>query len=110
MSRAEPRARRHPAVVVGTVVWVLLLLAWVARLTAEAWTGSLGCELTPGSSVFGTASWGWLPPGITCTYRLADGATVVDGPPGLRWATITVLTLGGLGLLAARSAPHRPRH
>lgn len=110
MSRAEPRAGRRPIVAAAAVVWGLLLLAWIARLAAEAWTGSLGCELTPGGSVFGTASWGWFPPGVTCTYPLADGATAVEGPPGLRWAIVTVLVLGGLGLLATRSASHRPRH
>lgn len=52
--------------------------------------------------MFGTASWGWFPPGVTCTYPLPDGRTLVDGPPRLRWAIATVLLLGGLGLVTAR--------
>jgi len=89
-------------------VWLLLLLAWIARLALEAGAGSVGCELTPGSSVFGTPNWGWFPPGVTCTYLLPDGHTVVQGPPALRWLVAAVLLLGVLALATARTRGRRP--
>lgn len=109
MSRTDPRARPR-LWVVAAAVWLLLLLAWIARLALEASAGSVGCELTPGGSVFGTPSWGWFPPGVTCTYPLPDGRTVVQEPPRLRWGVGAVLLLGALTLATAHTRGHRPHH
>lgn len=90
-------------------MWLLLLLVWIARLAPGGVDRVAGLRAHPlCSSVFGTPSWGWFPPGVTCTYPLPDGRTLADGPPRLRWAIATVLLLGGLGLVTARAAAHRP--
>ncbi len=101
LCRAEPRARLRPLLPAAAGVWVLLVLAWIAGLALESWTAALGGELTPGSSVFGTASWEWFPPGVSCTNPMPDGSTLVRGPPGLCWVVIGFLVLAGLALTVA---------
>ncbi len=78
-------------VVSGFGGWALCVLYVVACLAAPSVVGDAGCELAPGSSVFGQASRSWLPPGTTCTYDLsAHGlpADVVIGPSPLRLAVL----------------------
>ena len=72
-TRARSRLRFLP--------WSLLALAWIGSVAAEQllFGSDVGCELAPGSSVFGDAGWSWIPLGRTCTW-VVDGATVVHGP------------------------------
>ena len=66
--------------------------------------GTTSCPLAPGSSTFGEASWGWLPPGKTCTWTFTEGVGDVmrleRTPPPARILTAVVLLLWGLTLLA----------
>lgn len=58
-----------------------LALAWIGSVAVEQllFGGPVGCELSPGSSVFGEAGWSWFPLGRTCTWSVG-GVEVVDSP------------------------------
>jgi hypothetical protein len=73
------RALRDPRV--RFLPWSVLALAWIGSVVAEQVLlgDTVGCELSPGGSVFGEAGWSWFPLGRTCTW-LIDGVPVVDRP------------------------------
>lgn len=89
-------------VTVGCVVWGVAVLYLAACLVSPSLAGAAGCELAPGSSVFGDASRSWLPPGTTCTYDLSGyglPADVVVDPSPLRFAVVGVVLAGPPALL-----------
>lgn len=61
--------------------WSVLALAWIGSVVAEQVLlgDSIGCELSPGRSIFGEAGWSWFPLGRTCTWLVGDIA-IVDRP------------------------------
>ncbi len=103
MSLVQPR---HVSrwVVVATSLWLCITAGWVGALAFERETvGTTSCPLAPGSSTYGEASWGWLPPGTTCTWTFTEsiggvGQLERTPPPG-RILTAVVLLLWGLSLL-----------
>ena len=99
--------RLHDALLLGAPV--MLLLAWLAFLLVEAAVLSdpVACDLQPGRSIFGAASWGAFPPGVTCTWTdlpvsAGTGVDHVDSPPPARLALTAVLVAWPLSLLYAR--------
>lgn len=97
-------------VALGYLVWVSSVLYVVACLLAPAATGSTGCELTPGSSVFGEASRSWLPPGTTCTWELNGYGRYVTTPSPVRLVVVAMALTGFpllryLSRLLSRPAP-----
>lgn len=79
----------------GYLLWAAAGLALAGLLALEAYEvvamGSLSCELSPGSSVYGEASWTWAAPGRTCTYALPGGLSHVDDPPPARLMVLALL-------------------
>lgn len=59
-------------VAVVVLLWAVSVLYVIACLLAPTVIGEAGCELAPGTSIYGSASRSWLPPGTTCTYNLTD--------------------------------------
>ncbi|MGL1465696.1 hypothetical protein ACSTJV_24090, partial [Vibrio parahaemolyticus] len=61
----------------ATVAAWLLSVLWLAWWALEQHTG-FGCDAYYGdNSSWGTPTWGWLPPGSTCTYVDDAGPRVV---------------------------------
>lgn len=88
-------------IITGIVGWALCALYVLACWASPSIVGDSGCELAPGSSVFGDASRSWLPPGTTCTYDLSDyglPADVAIAPSPLRLLVLGA-TLAGLPVL-----------
>ena len=84
-------------VLAGQAGWALCVLYVIACWVAPHVVGTAGCELAPGSSVFGTATTSWLPPGTTCTYDLSEHglpANVVTRPSELRFVVLAAALLG----------------
>ncbi|GLU49893.1 hypothetical protein [Nocardiopsis ansamitocini] len=115
-SGADDRKRTlGPRTVGPGIAWLAATALWLGLLVAEwATSGPTSCDLSPGSSVFGTVSWSWLPPGRTCTWVLgldSGPVTVVHGPPTARLGTAAVLALWGasLVLLGRRDARSQRR-
>jgi hypothetical protein len=88
------------------VPWSVLALAWIGSVIVEQvlFGNSVGCELSPGGSVFGEAGWSGFPLGRTCTW-LVDGATVVDRPALIELLIPVTLMVWLVTLLRAPSAP-----
>ena len=91
-------ATRRTAVDRGTVSWLVWSAAVavpVGVLVVEALLlGPTACELAAGSSVYGDATWSWLPPGVACRWELevgGDTSTVVTSGPS--WARVGMLLL-----------------
>lgn len=85
-------------------LWFSVTFLWVGSLLYERDTiGTTSCPLAPGSSTFGEATWGWLPPGTTCTWTFSESVGDVVGlkrtPPPARTLTAIVLLLWGVSLL-----------
>lgn len=89
-------------------VWALALAGWIIMLAAEGYlAGTTSCELGPGTSVFGTAEWSWLPPGRTCTWELPGGPHA-DEPPVARLGVLLLFALWGGSLMLLRSGNRDP--
>lgn len=75
----------------------------LGALLAAEWflTSPIGCPLAPGSSVFGTAQWSWLPPGRARAWEVPSG-THPDGPPFARLGMPLLLAPRGTSLLLPR--------
>jgi len=108
MSMVRPR---HVSrwVVVATSLWLCITVGWVGALMYKRDTvGPTSCPLAPGSSTYGEASWGWLPPGTTCTWTfteaIGDVGQLERTPSPSRILTALVLLLWGLSLLVLGSA------
>jgi hypothetical protein len=84
------------------VVWGLCALLVVAYLAPWGVDDMTDCELSPGVSVFGEASRSWFPPGVTCTWDLADGGRYVDRPPMLRLVVVALAVVGPFASLYLR--------
>lgn len=103
-------------IIAGVAGWALCVLYVLACLVSPSIVGDAGCELAPGSSVFGEASRSWLPPGTTCTYDLSDYGLpdeVVIGPSPLRLAVVAGALTGGPVVLYLRRllrTRHSPVH
>ena len=83
----------------GYAAWVVSVAYVLACLAAPSMFG--GCELTPGSSVFGDATRSWLPPGTTCTYDLSGyglSENFVTRPSPVR-LVVVAMALTGFPLL-----------
>lgn len=90
-------------VTLGYAVWIGSVVYVVACLAAPSMLGDLGCELVPGSSVYGEATRSWLPPGTTCSYDLSGFGLsdhFVTGPPPLR-LLVVAMALTGFPLLSS---------
>jgi hypothetical protein len=85
-------------VTLGYMLWAASVLYVVACLAAPSVVGHTGCELTPGSSVYGEASRTWLPPGTTCTWELSGYGRYVTSPSPVRLVVVG-MALVGLPLL-----------
>jgi hypothetical protein len=76
-------------------IWACFAGLWVLGLTFDALYPV--CELSPKSSIFGTSSWEWFPPGYTCIYNLDEifgvGGIVIETPPISRAAMSLLLVL-----------------
>jgi hypothetical protein len=92
---------------IGWLVWGALAAALVGTLVVEAMLlGPTSCELAAGSSIYGEASWSWLPPGVACRWELELGGDVpVVVTSGPSWARMGMaLVLAGW----AAALRHRP--
>lgn len=93
LSRAESEHRSRQAMANG--MWLVAAVGFLAWLGFEAATlGPAACELAPGSSFYGDASWSWLQLGQVCTWELFPGTAVEwERGPGLnRWVFVALLT------------------
>ena len=102
----------------GLGLWLLSLLLTASYL-AEPFLGFAGCELVPGTSLYGEPGRSWFPPGQTCSYALPGtleaGQPLVLGPPTLRLLVVGIALAGlpvcvrlrRLLLLARRPAEER---
>lgn len=90
----------------GMLLWAVCGLALAGALALEAYEvlamRSIACELVPGSSVYGHASWSWLAPGKTCTYALPATPIYVDAPAPARVALVALLAAWPATMSAAR--------
>ncbi|MFB9313400.1 hypothetical protein [Nocardioides plantarum] len=84
------------------VGWGLCALLVVAYLAPWGVDDMTDCALSSGASAFGEASRSWLPPGVTCTWDLANGAQYVDRPPLLRLLVVAMAVVGPLVSLYLR--------
>lgn len=108
---STPQATRRAAPTRRTIGWLLwgtVAVGLAAVLVVEAvLLGPTSCELAAGLSIYGDASWSWLPPGVACHWELelAAGAPIVvtSGPS---WARIGMLLLlaGWAAALGQRTA------
>jgi hypothetical protein len=81
----------------GLLLWVASVLYVVACLIEPSVVDPTGCELAPGSSVFGDPTRSWLPPGTTCTYDLSGFGLpehVVIRPSPARLVVVVLAVLG----------------
>lgn len=94
----DPRLRFLP--------WSVLVVAWIGSIVVEQvlFGDSIGCELSPGTSVFGDAGWSWFPLGRTCTW-LIDGVTVIDHPSLIELLIPATLLVWLVALLRAPGTP-----
>ena len=105
MNMATARDGRGWAVVVAGALWLCVTVGWAGALMVERneVATTFGCPLVPGSSTYGEASWGWLPPGKTCTWTftesIGDVTQLERTPPAGRVFTAVVLLLWGLTIL-----------
>ena len=92
---------------IGWLVWGVVVAALVGVLVVEAsLLGPTSCELAAGSSIYGDASWSWLPPGVACRWELDLGAgTPIVVAAGPSWARIGMVVLLAGWAAALR---HRP--
>ena len=84
--------RRH---LLSWLLWSFALGAWSILIAVESvFTTTSACELAPGSSIYGEASWTWMPPGRVCEWTLSIGGSsvsVVSEPPVARLGILVVL-------------------
>lgn len=107
---------RRPSVnrpfILWAVLWLTVSCAWIALLTLEWLThGPVSCPLEPGTSLYGTSSWSWLPPGRVCTWEITVDAgtyTVTDEPPIARLGIAALLLLWGASILTLVSRREPP--
>ena len=96
-------ARRWAVVLAGSL-WFCITVGWVGALVFERdQVGTTSCPLVPGSSTYGEATWGWLPPGTTCTWTFTEsiggGKQLERTPPPGRILIAAVLLAWGLTIL-----------
>jgi hypothetical protein len=85
------RDRLHTWVLPTLALWALCLATWTGLLFAEDISG---CdELVAGDSNYGVPSWGWTPPGVTCTWPIRGQGEHVEPPPSSRYGIIGLLIL-----------------
>lgn len=69
MLRAMGRGGRL-AILAALVFCGLCIAGWVGYLTLERGLMSdISCPISPESSNYGEATWSWVAPGVTCTWR-----------------------------------------
>lgn len=100
-------------VIAGLALWAVCCAAWAGYVTLErALVSDTSCPFTAGSSNYGEATWSWLPPGVTCTWRGVDfngtEYVLVQSPPPSRAILGGVLLAWG-GTLAAVAWTSRPQ-
>jgi hypothetical protein len=95
-SRSKPLAESRPSrAMAATGMWLIAAVGFLAWLGFEAATlGPAACELAPGSSLYGDASWSWFQLGQVCTWELLpEIAMELERGPGLnRWIFVVLLT------------------
>lgn len=102
--------RQRAGFKIAFVVWVVALVGWVCLLGLERATmGPTSCELATGSSIYGDASWSWLPPGVRCEWGTeveGEPVRIAEDPPVARVGTAIVFLLwgGSLWVLSRRGA------
>ncbi len=106
--------REVTGIKVAAAAWLAVCLAWIALLGVEfLLSGSATCELARGSSIYGDATWRWLPPGTTCRWsEVIYGSNVVitREPPMARVGIGLVLLAWGctIYILGRRSRGVQP--
>ncbi|MET9796750.1 hypothetical protein [Nocardiopsis alba] len=98
-------------------IWILSVLLWSALLAVEWYASDAsGCPLTGDSSVQGTGTWNWSPPGRTCVWVIesrGETYTITENPPASRWGMVALFLLwgGSLATLArnGRGEPNGSR-
>lgn len=98
--RYRPRGLRRRTEV---VLWCALFAVWIAALLIRHHLlGATECRLG-GSSLYGTQTWSWFPPGTECTYVLEDlGISYTTGPDPWAYVLPTILAVWGLALFRWR--------
>lgn len=105
-TESKHRSRR---VMAANGLWLVVAVGFLLWLSFEAATlGPAACELAPGSSFYGDASWSWLQLGQVCTWELLPETAVQwERGPGLnRWIFAALLT-AWFASLRLLSAPRR---
>jgi hypothetical protein len=108
------RRSRRVAVVAGFVVCALCITGWAGYLTLERGLMSdTSCPISSDSSNYGEATWSWVGPGVTCTWRgVSYNGTeyiLVQKPP-LSRAVLSVVLLAWTATLGAVAwTSRRPR-
>ena len=95
------------AVIGSLVLWSVCVVVWVALLAFEKWNICPAFQPDDsGGGFIGDAHWHWLPPGNSCTYRIA-GQAHTDEAPTSRLALLGLLILWPAStLVLARAAAH----
>lgn len=99
------RGRRFTALVVCAALWSAAVGGWVGLLAMErVLMGDLSCPISHEVSEYGEATWGWLPPGVTCTWRgvsyNGSETVVVENPPVSRLGIAGALLAWGATIVA----------
>lgn len=107
MSTRQATGRRtHPRSTVGWLAWGVAMAALVGFLVVEAMLlGPTSCELAAGSSIYGDASWSWLPPGVACRWELEVGGVPTVLTSGPSWARVGMVLLLAGWAAALRQRP-----
>jgi hypothetical protein len=106
----------RPTVLTGCIaVWVLAVGTWIALLAWERAWSSEACGLGGVGSdaqLQGEPSWSWLPPGVSCEYRIDTPGRLVEfteDPPTARTGIAIVLILWGTSLAIVAAVPRVAR-
>lgn len=79
------------------LIWMAVAVAFLGFIAADAFAdaffGDLGCELAPGSSIYGDLSWSLHRLGSKCSYLIGENHEYVDRPSALRPAALIGLVL-----------------
>lgn len=71
----------------------MTMCAVVGIFVMNALLGDLGCELRPGTSIYGDRSWSWFPPGGVCEWD------AFQAPPDGDHQEPSLLRLPAIGVL-----------
>ena len=91
---------------ISVVIWAVALAGWISILALTRVTmGSTSCELTEGHSIYGEASWSWMPPGVHCVWPKSETGfdiRIEEPPPVARLGIAIAFLLWGITLVLLR--------